>query len=63
MTRSMPFRPGAASPGPDNPGRRALLVGSGGAMAAVSLLGFPRWHAPRCQKPCRNTPPGRNRLR
>ncbi|ONF43326.1 sulfite oxidase [Marinobacter lutaoensis] len=40
MTRPIPLQRGPNSPGLDNPGRRALLVGSAGAMASVSLLGF-----------------------
>lgn len=40
MTPSTSLRQEAKASGPDNPGRRALLVGSAGAMASVSLLGF-----------------------
>lgn len=40
MSSTLQIGRGPNDPGLDNPGRRRILVGSAGAMAAVSLLGF-----------------------
>ncbi|MBO6849060.1 MAG: molybdopterin-dependent oxidoreductase [Marinobacter sp.] len=40
MSSTVHIGRGPNDPGLDNPGRRRILVGSAGAMAAVSLLGF-----------------------
>ncbi|MFL1467879.1 sulfite oxidase [Marinobacter sp. HN1S83] len=40
MSNAPEIRRGHDDPGPDNPGRRRMLMGSAGAMAAVSVLGF-----------------------
>src|SRR5690554_7703379 len=40
MKQEQALQRGANDPGLANPSRRSLLVGSAGAMAAVSLLGF-----------------------
>jgi len=40
MEQETDFRTDRHLTSPDNPGRRSLLLGSAGAMAAVSLLGF-----------------------